>query len=81
MLFALILDGTRSGRSPYPAKRFTRPDGAQATRLPSVRGHNNRICRKVRGQQAMIEFKGSHFEQDVILWAVHCYAAYTINYR
>jgi hypothetical protein len=29
----------------------------------------------------MIEFKGSHFERDVILWAVHWYVAYPISYR
>jgi putative transposase len=33
------------------------------------------------GQQAMIEFKGSHFERDVILWAVRWYVAYPISYR
>ena len=31
--------------------------------------------------QAMIEFKGSHFERDVILWAVRWYVAYPISYR
>jgi putative transposase len=29
----------------------------------------------------MIEFKGSHFERDVILWGVRWYVAYPINYR
>ncbi len=29
----------------------------------------------------MIEFKGSHFERDVILWAVRRYVAYPISYR
>ena len=29
----------------------------------------------------MIEFKGSHFERDVILWAVRWYVAYPIGYR
>ena len=33
------------------------------------------------GQHAMIEFKGSHFERDVILWAVRWYVAYPISYR
>ena len=33
------------------------------------------------GQQAMIEFKGSHFKRDVILWAVRWYVAYPISYR
>jgi transposase-like protein len=32
-------------------------------------------------QRAMIEFKGSHFERDVILWAVRWYVAYPISYR
>ena len=29
----------------------------------------------------MIEFKGSHFEREVILWAVRWYVAYPISYR
>ena len=29
----------------------------------------------------MIEFKGSHFEQDIILWGVRWYVAYPISYR
>ena len=29
----------------------------------------------------MIEFKGSHFERDGILWAVRWYLAYPISYR
>jgi transposase-like protein len=29
----------------------------------------------------MIEFKGSHFERDVILWAIRWYVAYPISYR
>ena len=29
----------------------------------------------------MIEFKGSHFERDVILWCVCWYVAYPISYR
>src|SRR4051794_27015942 len=29
----------------------------------------------------MIEFRGSHFERDVILWAVRWYVAYPISYR
>src|SRR5580693_4627419 len=29
----------------------------------------------------MIEFKGSHFARDVILWAVRWYVAYRISYR
>jgi putative transposase len=29
----------------------------------------------------MIEFKGSHFERHVILWAVRWYVAYPISYR
>jgi len=33
------------------------------------------------GQHPMIEFKGSHFERDVILWAVRWYVAYPISYR
>jgi hypothetical protein len=33
------------------------------------------------GEQVMVEFKGSHFERDVILWAVRWYVAYPISYR
>jgi transposase-like protein len=33
------------------------------------------------GKHVMIEFKGSHFERDVILWAVRWYVAYSISYR
>ena len=29
----------------------------------------------------MIEFKGSHFERDVILWDVRWYVAYPISNR
>jgi putative transposase len=33
------------------------------------------------GEHVMIEFKGSHFERDVILLAVRWYVAYPISYR
>jgi hypothetical protein len=33
------------------------------------------------GRQEMIEFKGSHFEREVILWGVRWYLAYPISYR
>ena len=29
----------------------------------------------------MIEFKGSHFEREVILWGVRWYVAYPLSYR
>ncbi len=29
----------------------------------------------------MVEFKGSHFEREVILWAARLYVAYPISYR
>jgi hypothetical protein len=32
------------------------------------------------GQQAMIEFKVSHFERQVILWGVRWYVAYPIGF-
>jgi hypothetical protein len=35
----------------------------------------------VGGEHTMIEFKGSYFERDVILWAVRWYVAYLISYR
>jgi hypothetical protein len=31
------------------------------------------------GERVMIEFKGSHFERDVILWAVRWYVAYPVS--
>ena len=34
-----------------------------------------------RGGRVLIEFKGSHFERDVILWGVRWYVAYPISYR
>jgi putative transposase len=30
-------------------------------------------------RQAMIEFKGSHFEREVILWGVRWYVTYPIS--
>jgi putative transposase len=33
------------------------------------------------GRRALIEFKGSHFERDVILWGVRWYVAHPISYR
>ena len=35
----------------------------------------------VREKLVMIEFKGSHFEREVILWGVRWYVAYPISYR
>ena len=35
----------------------------------------------IGGEQVSIEFKGSHFERDVILWGVRWYVAYPISYR
>ena len=32
-------------------------------------------------RQVAIEFKGSHFERDVILWGVRWYVAFPISYR
>src|SRR5271165_2418118 len=29
----------------------------------------------------MIEFKGSHFEREIVLWGVRWYVAYPISYR
>jgi putative transposase len=33
------------------------------------------------GEQVMIEFKDSHFERDVVLWAFRWYVAYPVSYR
>src|SRR5215470_6078901 len=35
----------------------------------------------VRETLVMIEFKGSHFEREVILWGIRWYVAYPISYR
>jgi hypothetical protein len=35
----------------------------------------------IRRGGTMIEFKGSHFEQEVILWGVRWYVAYPMSYR
>ena len=58
--------------------------------------HATRFCRKPRAGgglvyarrrrtsgdgQVTIEFRGSHFEWDVILWGVRWYVAYPISYR
>jgi putative transposase len=40
-----------------------------------------RLPATVLAGEQMIEFKGSHFERDVILWAVRWYVAYPISYR
>src|SRR4051794_32346832 len=29
----------------------------------------------------MVDFKGSHFEREIILWAVRWYVAYPLSYR
>ena len=29
----------------------------------------------------MVDFKGSHFEQEIVLWGVRWYVAYPISYR
>jgi hypothetical protein len=34
-----------------------------------------------RGRAVSTEFKGSHFERDVILWGVRWYVAYPISFR
>ena len=51
-------------------RKFGRP-----IRLVYVRGKG------LGGERVMIEFKGSHFERDVILWAVRWYVAYPVSYR
>jgi transposase-like protein len=32
-------------------------------------------------RSGMIDFKGSQFEQEIILWGVRWYVAYPISYR
>jgi hypothetical protein len=40
-------------------------------------------CRQrvLAGWLTMIEFKGSHFERDVILWDIRWYVAFPIGHR
>jgi hypothetical protein len=35
----------------------------------------------VGGTAAMIEFKGTHFEREMMLWGIRWYVAYPISYR
>ncbi len=37
--------------------------------------------KRVRRNSTMIEFKGGHFERDVILWGVRWCVTYPISYR
>ncbi|MGO9371590.1 MAG: hypothetical protein ACLQBD_05765, partial [Syntrophobacteraceae bacterium] len=37
--------------------------------------------KRVWRNSTTIEFKGSHFEREVILWGVRWYVAYPISYR
>jgi putative transposase len=55
--------------------------GALSQTLPSGRRDLGSPATVSAGQRAMIEFKGSHFERDVILWAVRWYLAYPVSYR
>ena len=38
------------------------------------------LIRKVQGG-VKIDFKGSHFEKEIILWGVRWYVAYPLSYR
>lgn len=40
-----------------------------------------KVGKKFGEDGAMIEFKGSHFEREVILWGIRWYVAYPISYR
>jgi hypothetical protein len=33
------------------------------------------------GGSGVVDFKGSHFEKEIILWGVRWYVAYPISYR
>jgi putative transposase len=33
------------------------------------------------GSPTMVDFKGSHFERQIVLWGVRWYVAYPISYR
>jgi transposase-like protein len=35
----------------------------------------------VSGSPTMVDFKGSHFEREIVLWGVRWYVAYPISYR
>jgi len=47
--------------------------------LAGTWGYNR--WKRVWRNSTMIEFKGSHFEREVILWGVRWYVAYPISYR
>jgi len=35
----------------------------------------------VRGKRVMSDFKGRHFEGEIVLWAVRWYCRYGVSYR
>ena len=46
----------------------------QTHRLPGLVGPR-------RGERAVSDFKGRHFEGEVVLWAVRWYCRYGVSYR
>jgi hypothetical protein len=66
------------------AKNVFQAHGADATDLSQtfrVLGLAYNRRKQIRRDDAMIEFKGSHFEREVILWGIRWYVAYPISYR
>jgi hypothetical protein len=58
------------------------PDVEVAVLSQSLRVDAYRICSVALSSGAtMIDFKGSQFERDIILWGVHWYVAHPISYR
>ena len=39
------------------------------------------LCPRLRWGGGVMDFKGSHFEKEIILWGVRWYVAYPISYR
>jgi hypothetical protein len=83
--------GDRAGAAPFAAAGKL-PDGRETGMQTVILAHHQREFPPLRepdqraatgsvGRQAMIEFKGSHFEREVVLWGVRWYVAYPISYR
>jgi hypothetical protein len=39
------------------------------------------LLERIQRDGTMIEFKGSHFEREVVMWGIRWYVAYPISYR
>jgi putative transposase len=57
------------------AKGFCRKSGALFRAAPMI------LSSMVAGSATVVDFKGSHFEREIVLWGVRWYVAYPISYR